>query len=631
MNIVEVIPITKSVRIDTLTYYTTKKVSVGNLVTVPIRKKDVTALVINITDGHDMKESLKSSSYALKKIKGVLKKKLFNKEFIRTVAEVSDYYATSTGLVLNQLSSTKIIENSDKIKVVNEIKKIEEKKESLTYVIQADRDDRYSQYKNYIRERFAQKESVIFIVPTQSDIDFAEEYITRGIKERVFTLSPSMTKTKLISLWNDSLASEKPVVIITTQTMMHIPRSDVGAIIIERESSPAYKTLRRPYTDGRKVAQIYAKHLGIRLVLGDTLLTIETLNKVTEQVYIELSSLTFRSLTPASTELIDMTEVENSPTISISSELVDMLEQAKSENANSFIFTARKGMFSSVVCDDCKHVRKCTFCSSPLVLHGGPDPTNKDFLFRCHSCGEEQHAGGLCPDCKSWKLTTLGIGIQQVERDIIDLMPDSKVFVLSKDTTSTPRKAKLIVDEYYKTPGSILVGTEMSLPYLTENIEYVAVSSLDTLFSLPDFRIRERIMHILLALRKISFKKLLLQTRHPDEAIFDYGLSGNLISFYREEEKLRERFGYPPFMVLIKITRADKKEVVENEMSELEKFFAPHTFHTYPAFTEKVKGLYVMHGLLRLSPNEWVDKELVNKLRMLPPNYRVEVDAQSLL
>lgn len=631
MNIVEVIPITKSARIDTLTYYTTKRVSVGNLVTVPIRKKDVTALVINITDGKEMKESLRSSDFALKKVKGVLKKKLFKKEFIRTVAELSDYYSTSTGLILNQLTSTKIIENSDKIKVISKKKDKVEKKESLTYVVQADRDDRYSQYKNYIRERLAQKESVIFIVPTQSDIDFADEYITRGIKNRVFTMSPNLSKTKLISTWNNALESDKPVVIIGTQSMLHIPRSDIGAVIIERESSPAYKALRRPYSDGRKVAQVYAKHLGVRLILGDTLLTIETLNKVTDQTYMELSPLVFRSLTPATADLIDMTEVEDSPTVSISNEMLEMLEEAKSESANSFIFTSRKGMFSSVVCDDCKKVRTCTFCSSPLVLHGGADPTNKNFLFRCHSCGEEESAGGLCPECKSWKLTTLGIGIQQVERDVLDLLPGSKTFVLSKDTASTPKKAKDIVEEYYKTPGSILLGTEMALPYLKEDIEYVAVSSLDTLFSLPDFRIRERIMHILLALRKIAFKKILLQTRHPKELIFEHGLSGNLVSFYREEEKMRENFGYPPFMTLIKVTRSDKKEVVEQEMSELENFFKPHTFHIYPAFTEKVKNAYVMHGLIRLEPSKWPDKELVNKLRMLPPNYRVEVDAQSLL
>ena len=630
MNIVEVIPITKSVKLDTLTYYTTKKISIGNLVTVPLRKKDITALVINITDGKDMKESLKSSSYALKKVKGVLKKKLFKKEFIRSIAEISDYYASSTGLVLNQLTSSRIIENSDKIKV-SKTTKNEDKKESLTYVIQADRDDRYSQYKNFIRERLAQKESVVFIVPTQSDIDFADEYIKRGIKDRVYTLSPSLSKTKIISMWNDSLASEKPVVIITTQNMMHIPRNDVGAIIIERESSPAYKNLRRPYTDGRKVAQVFAKHLGVRLVLGDTLLTIETLNKVTDQTYMELSPLVFRSLTPARIDLVDMAEADDAPTVSISNEMIEMLKTAKEENANSFIFTARKGLFSSVVCDDCKHVRTCTFCSSPLVLHGGTDATNKKNLFRCHSCGEEQQAGGLCTNCKSWKLTTLGIGIEQVEIDINELLPGTKTFVLSKDTASTPKKAKDIVAEYYKTPGAILIGTEMALPYLTEDIEYVGISSLDTLFALPDFRIRERIMHILLALRKIAFKRLLLQTRHANEQIFDYGLSGNLVSFYREEEKARERFGYPPFMTLIKVTRADKKEVVEKEMSELENFFKPHTFHTYPAFTEKVKGAYVMHGLIRLDPKNWPEKELLDKLRMLPPNYRVEVDSQSLL
>jgi len=40
-------------------------------------------------------------------------------------------------------------------------------------------------------------------------------------------------------------------------------------------------------------------------------------------------------------------------------------------------------------------------------------------------------------------------------------------------------------------------------------------------------------MNIILSLRSLASKKMIIQTRRPDELIFDYALKGNLADFYR--------------------------------------------------------------------------------------------------
>ncbi len=80
-----------------------------------------------------------------------------------------------------------------------------------------------------------------------------------------------------------------------------------------------------------------------------------------------------------------------------------------------------------------------------------------------------------------------------------------------------------------------------------KSADYVAIASIDSLFALPDFRIRERIMHLLINIKSKATENLLIQGRNLDSSVIEQGLSGDLSSFYKEEIKLREKFSYPRF------------------------------------------------------------------------------------
>src|SRR5262249_39383803 len=153
-------------------------------------------------------------------------------------------------------------------------------------------------------------------------------------------------------------------------------------------------------------------------------------------------------------------------------------------------------------------------------------------------------------------------------------------------------------EKFASRPGSILLGTEMAITHLPAKIDHAAVASLDSLFALPDFRIQEKIMYTLIRLRSLARRSLLVQTRRPEEKVFEYGLRGTLSDFHRAAVEERRQFKYPPFSVLVKITLEGKKDAIAARMAEIKEALAPDELDIFPAFTSTVRGNYVIHGLL---------------------------------
>jgi len=185
------------------------------------------------------------------------------------------------------------------------------------------------------------------------------------------------------------------------------------------------------------------------------------------------------------------------------------------------------------------------------------------------------------------------------------------------------------MDDFLAAPGGVLIGTDMALLYLSDIVEHIAVVSLDSLFSVPDYRIAERIMTTLTTMRLSASKSFAVQTRHADQPVLRYGVNGNLIDFYRDEIEMRKQLFYPPYSVLIKITRRGKQHTVERDMRALAAQLEGENVSLYPSAPKG--NSFVMNALLRISRDQWVDDELLEWLRALPPQFIVDVDPAQIL
>jgi primosomal protein N' (replication factor Y) len=631
MNIINVIPIARGVGKETLSYFSAVDVPPGSIIKVPLRNRQIPALAISQEPISDIKSEIKNSGFMLKKIGKVKPVSLFLPEFIEASHEAGRYFAGSTGSVLSSITPTPLFEFSDKVEVgiKAEIKK--NTSDNLApYTLQAAEEERFAHYKSLIREQFARKKSLFFCLPTIQDTKRVFETITKGIEDYTYVLNSSLSKKELVTTWNKIITDKHPVLIIATGSFLCIPRHDIGTIILERESSSGYKTQTRPYVDIRTFVKMYAKKIQAKLIYGDLLLRTETLWLTNNGDYTELAPLKFRSISTSGTQVIDMKKYKTLDTPEfriLSEELENLVKHSKENNENMFIFAARRGLSPLTVCGDCGTTVLCTRCSAPIVLH----KTRNENFFLCHRCGERRSAEERCKNCSSWKLTTLGIGIELIEQVIKEMFPDIKLFRLDKDSVKTHKQALAAMSQFYNAPGSILIGTEMALAYLEKPVENSAVASIDSLFSIPDFRINEKIMNILLKMRSFTQKTFIVQTRSRDQHIFDYATKGNLMDFYREEIEARKKLSYPPFTTLIKITVKGNRDRVLSDMKFIESVLADYNPLVFPAFIETINKKTVMHALVKVKHTEWVAPALLEKLLALPPHIAINVDPESLL
>lgn len=634
MKLLAVVPIKKGLNHETLSYFTGSDIAIGSLIKAPLRKKTISAIVVSTEDVSDVKTEIKQASFETRKIEKLRSSPLLSPEFMLAVSRAATYFASTSGNVLNSVIPKAIIEGAEKIKIEQRPNLPTRAHEKL--VIQNDDEERYATYKSLIREEFAKNYSVFFCLPTVQDIKKAYEKLSKGIEQYTFVLHGLLSKKEQIELWTKAATEEHPCLIISTGSFLGIPRNDIGTIIVDKENARAYKNQNRPFLDFRIFAEILAEKIKAKIILGDLLLRTETVWRHHQAELFEVAPLKFRSLTTSNQKLINMRELptedigkENKePKFKLfSHELMNLIRENQENDENMFIFVARRGLFPSTVCGDCGTLVVCETCGAPTVLHKA---TTENF-FLCHRCGEHRSAMEKCRTCQSWRLSAFGIGIEAVENELKEKFPSVKIFKIDSDSTSTHKKAVETMTKFYAAPGSLLLGTEMALLYLKELIANSAVVSLDSFFSIPDFRINEKIMNILLKIRANTSRNFLIQTRDIEQKIFKYAVGGNLADFYRDEIKDRETLNYPPFSLPIKITLQGDKRTVLAGMEKLQKDLLPYEIDIFPAFIPMSKGKFNMHGLIKIKRESWTDEELLAKLRSLSPAHTINVDPESLL
>jgi primosomal protein N' len=639
MKLYTVIPIARGMGKETLSYFGSDGIETGALVSIPLRKKEGYGIVIGEEDVKKAKAQIKSSAFTLRKITKVGSKKFLSKKFLDAALETARFHASTTGAVLLHLLPEALLENATKVGLVEDTKPETIRSESL--LVQGEYEDRFAHYKGFIRGQFARRSSVFFCLPTIENIRQAKEILQKGIAEYTVVLHSSLSKKELSEALQIIKEEKHPVLIIATAPFLSVPRKDIGSIVLEKENSRVYKTQSRPYIDLRIFVEKFARAKNIPILRGDLLLSIETLWKWKNDEYGEFSPLKMRALSGAHNVLIDMRKKavgleDGSPNDDdpekfrvLSPALEALIDKNHADSERLFIWSARKGLSPTTVCGDCGAIVICNRCSAPVTLYSGRK--GEENFFMCNKCGVTRSAAEKCRFCDSWKLATLGIGIERVEEEITKKFPHVKVFRLDKDAAKTEKKAHEILSRFYATPGSILLGTELALFYLTENIENMAVASIDSLFALPDFRISEKIIYSLLLMRSRAEKVFLIQTRNASDPLFEYALKGNIIDFYKQEIADRETFGYPPFSIFIKLSVEGKGVSVETAAENIKKLLVDYEPKIYKSFAPSRRGNNVYHVLISRKPKEWPDDVLLQILLSLPPSVGIRVDPESLL
>jgi len=631
MRIIEVSPMAKGISRETLSYFTAEEILPGAIVEVPVRNRNVSALVLSSRNAHDLKGEIKSASFTLKKLGKLKSSHFFLPSFIESASAIASYSASYTGAVLNALIPKAVLEFAEQSKAKKAIHEDTTAHLPEKYILQRCEEERYDAYKRLIREEFARKSSIFICLPTAEDAEKVYSLLKKGIENYTFVFHGQIKPKELVHSLGKMLKEEHAVLIIATGNFLSLPREDVATYIIEQESSRFYKMMSRPFLDIRLFAELFNSRRKKRLILADSLLRTETIWRMRQGEFAEFEPASFKVFDSLPPHVVDMKEYKESTKSFrvLSDVLIETIKQSLQNNENMFLFSLRRGLSPSVICGDCGTPVTCNECKTGMTLHQGSG-SDSSIYFLCHQCGEKRSAEERCAVCGSWRLVMLGIGTELVEKEVLLLFPKATVFRFDRDTLKTRKQEADLIQKFYKTKGAILIGTEAAFSYLSEPIAHSAIISLDSLFSIPDFRIQERIMHTILKIRWLALSRSIVQTRCPENTVLQNAVRGNLVDFYKSEIALRETFGYPPFKTLIKISFEGKKAHLIEELTRLHELFKDYEFTVFPAFIKNGKGGFLTHLTIKIDSSLWPDQVLVSKLSSLPPSFIIKTDPDSM-
>jgi len=181
----------------------------------------------------------------------------------------------------------------------------------------------------------------------------------------------------------------------------------------------------------------------------------------------------------------------------------------------------------------------------------------------------------------------------------------------------------------------------MAFFYLKEKIPLSIIASFDSLWSIPNFKMGEKIIQLIISIAAQTRDKLIIQTKNESDPAILALKTENLSSFIHEELEDRKKLDYPPFKRFIKITYLGDKNETKNAKKFLEKTFKEYNPEIFSGFIAKIKDKYVTNMLIKIKREKWslpelsanssIDQNLSEKLLSLPPVFSVNVDPEDII
>ncbi len=613
MQLLTVSPLAKGIPYEELTYFSKLAVAPGDLVEITIKKRVCRALVLRVQDVQEEKQSLKNASFVTKKISKVITSEFLDKKVWLALDYVSSCLLRPIGTLIYDLISEKAYD------LLTTISSPKDERGFEIQLLEQSHKNRMLRYKTIVREMFSKKKSLVIFFPTVVDLEYAKEDLGKGIHEHVVVFHGGLTEKQCNDAVSKMTTEEHPILIVSTPSLLPWSRPDLGLVIVEREHSHYYYTHGSASYDMRFVLEKLAKYTKIPYLLGSHMLSLYAHRLYAIKDATEVMPLLFRNDTNLS--VVPMIEENRTSSPYLSKAALRLLEDCKkAEAGHVFMYAHRKGMYPTTICSDCGELFTCKKCNRPYVLH----KISGVRTYVCHGCEDivqlSPDSTLACEYCSGWRMTTLGIATGAVEEELGSLgLP---VFVIDGERTPTKSKVKKVYKEWCESPYGILIGTEMAHNVLTE-CDAAIILSLDSLFSLPEYRTDEKILSLVTEMAEkvvspqTNYKTFILQTRLKNTPVLKQLVAPSFREVYDTLLSEREKFLLPPYYTVIKASFENLNEDLRQKFQEE---LEPYTVYWF----EQGKGVTLL--FIHIKESHWLNNEEVrNKVK------RVVYDASPLI
>jgi len=345
------------------------------------------------------------------------------------------------------------------------------------------------------------------------------------------------------------IASGEVQVVAGARSALFLPYLDLGLIVIDEEHEAAYKQEDGVHYHARDMAVVRGRIEGCPVILASATPSLETRVNVDRGRYRHVrlpERFGGRQLPQIRAVNLKREKMPQgrwlSPTLTLAME--DTLDRGE----QTLLFLNRRGYAPLTLCRACAHRYECPNCSAWLVEH----------RFRralvCHHCGHVERVPQACVSCGSVDtLVSCGPGVERIAEEVAELFPGKRCIVLSSDFPGGTERLKAELAAIAAGEFDIVIGTQLvakghNFPMMT----LVGVLDADIGLTSGDPRAAERTFQLLQQVTGRAGRgekpgRALVQTWQPDHPVLAALISGDAERFYREETRVREAAGLPPF------------------------------------------------------------------------------------
>lgn len=387
---------------------------------------------------------------------------------------------------------------------------------------------------------------VIVLIP---EISLTYQTLLRFYKrfgDRVSVVNSSMSAGERYDQYIRAMRGDIDV-IIGPRSALFIPFENLGAIIIDEEHENSYKSENTPRYHARECAEYIATSRGVSLVLGSATPSMDAYYKAKSGQYVLFNMserLTGGDLPQVYT--VDLREELRLGNRTIfSNKLRELMEDRLNKHEQIMLFINRRGYAGFISCRNCGHVMKCKHCDVSLTEH-------KNGKLVCHYCGYSEPKPRTCPECGSKYISGFKVGTEQIEQQVLQMFPSSRVLRMDADTTSAKGSMEKILSAFQDQEADVLVGTQMIVKgHDFPNVTLVGILAADLSLGAGDYHSAERTFQLLTqaagrAGRGEKPGEVVIQTYQPEHYSVVNAAAQDYVSFYEEEIMYRELANYPP-------------------------------------------------------------------------------------
>ena len=520
------------------------KIRAGSRVRVIFGYRKLTGYVVGITK----KSNIKNIKPLLELIDDTA---LLEAKMLRLTRELSDYYCCSWGEAIETALPQGLRQGKKIALAPASVKAGENKRErNITLVHIPDAQSRWKVYLEYMQKAQGSGRSVILLLPDMQSLQDAKQRIYAQLGIMPFLLyrkEPGEIKT-----WCALKESGKACIVIGIRSAVLAPLKGLGLIIVEEEENFVYKQDQSPHYHARDVALMRAKIDNADVILGSASPSLEAfyLAENKKATYIGPE----RGFSFPEVKIVDTRNCHDftkKKKIIFSKLLEDAVFSALGSKEKVLLFLNRRGFATLAACLNCGIVLKCPRCNINLVYH-----LKDNEGLRCHYCNFKMPAPKICPHCNSGYIKYSGAGTEKIENELAALFPSA----ITKRIEGA--------GELNLSAADIFVATSAVIKHADMKFGVVGVLSIDNCLNHAQLRSSERAFGILVALARLTDKKMVIQSALSGHHCFQALLKKEAALFYDQELRQRKELNFPPYAHLILVKLRGKKEERVKKVAE---------------------------------------------------------------